>query len=142
MYIYGGHDIREGSKDSLWMLDLRKIKDQIESDLVWKEIPTKGEEKPGCLAHHTSVVFGDKMFLFGGSNLETENRKFFSLDLNNFRWELVKSRGELPITRDEHTAVVYENEQSMIIFGGFMNGMRTNEIIKYLFQENRWMKVN
>jgi len=27
LYIYGGHDIREGSKDSLWVLDLRKLKD-------------------------------------------------------------------------------------------------------------------
>jgi hypothetical protein len=27
MYIYGGHDIREGSKDELYMLDLRKLKD-------------------------------------------------------------------------------------------------------------------
>jgi len=27
LYIYGGHDIREGSKDSLYMLDLRKMKD-------------------------------------------------------------------------------------------------------------------
>ena len=81
------------------------------------------------------------MYLFGGSNLEAENRKFYALDLNNFRWEVVKSRGDLPITRDEHSCLVYENESSMIIFGGFCNGERTNEIIKYLFQENRWMKV-
>jgi hypothetical protein len=27
LYIYGGHDIREGSKDTLYMLDLRKLKD-------------------------------------------------------------------------------------------------------------------
>lgn len=27
LYIYGGHDIREGSKNTLWMLDLRKLKD-------------------------------------------------------------------------------------------------------------------
>lgn len=79
-------------------------------ECCWKEIPTKGDERPGPLAHHTSVVYGDKMYLFGGSNLITENRKFFSLDMNSFRWELVKSRGDLPITRDEHTAVIYENE--------------------------------
>lgn len=82
------------------------------------------------------------MYLFGGSNLESENRKFFSLDLNHFRWDVVKSRGDLPITRDEHTCIVYENESSMIIFGGFCNGERTNELIKYLFQENRWVKLN
>ena len=70
---------------------------------------TKGEDKPGRLAHHSSVVFGDKMFLFGGSNLETENRKFFILDLITFKWEVVKSRGDLPITRDEHSAVINDN---------------------------------
>lgn len=130
------------------MLDLRKIKDMDvdisvqNKDCAWNEIQTKGEEKPGPLAHHSSVVFGDKMYLFGGSNLETENRKFFSLDMNTFRWDVIKSRGELPLTRDEHTAVVNENEQSLIIFGGFINGERTNEIVKYLFSENKWIKVN
>jgi N-acetylneuraminic acid mutarotase len=93
------------------------------------------------LAHHTTVVYGDKMYLFGGSNLDAENRKFIALDLNHFKWELVKSRGDLPMTRDEHTAVAYENDQSMIIFGGFMSGVRTNEIIKYIFPENRWAKI-
>ena len=27
MYIFGGHDIREGSKDTLWYLDLTKLSD-------------------------------------------------------------------------------------------------------------------
>ena len=30
----------------------------------------------------------------------------------------------------------------MIIFGGFRKGVRTNDIDKFLFQENRWVKVN
>jgi N-acetylneuraminic acid mutarotase len=87
------------------------------------------------------VVFGDKMFLFGGSNLETENRKFFILDLITFKWEVVKSRGDLPITRDEHSAVINDNDHTMIIFGGFADGQRTNELIKYHFQENKWGKI-
>lgn len=81
------------------------------------------------------------MFLFGGSNLENENRKFYSLDLQTMKWEIVKCRGELPITRDEHTAIVNENDNSMIIFGGFANGVRTNEIIKFTFQDSKWGKV-
>lgn len=83
------------------------------------------------------------MYLFGGSNLETENKKFYTMDMNTFKWEVVKVRGgETAVSRDEHTCVVYENEGSMIVFGGFLNGQRTNEIIKYFFQENRWVKVN
>ncbi len=81
------------------------------------------------------------MYLFGGSNLEQENRKFYSLDLNNLNWELVKSRGDLPITRDEHTAVFYENENAMIVFGGFCNGDKTNELVKFMLKDNKWVKV-
>ena len=114
------------------MLDLRKLKDmdldpsQQQRDCVWKLVPTKGEEKPGPIAHHTSVVVGDKMYLFGGSNLETENKKFFSLEMNQFKWETIKVRGDQPETRDEHTAVIFEGENSMIVYGGFIKGERTN----------------
>lgn len=76
-----------------------------EKEFKWVLVETKGEVKPGPLAHHSSLVYGDKMYLFGGSNLENENTNFFSLDLGLFKWEIIKSRGELPITRDEHTAV-------------------------------------
>jgi Galactose oxidase, central domain len=62
------------------------------------------------------------MYLFGGSNLETENKKFYTLELNNCKWDVVKVRGDQPPTRDEHTACVYENEGSMIVFGGFLHG--------------------
>ena len=93
------------------------------------------------MAHHTSVVFGDKMYLFGGSNLEVENTKFYSLDLNTFKWDLIKSRGELPITRDEHTANLNDADNTMVIFGGFCDGSRTNETIKYTFTENKWSKI-
>jgi hypothetical protein len=143
LYVFGGHDIREGSKDSLWMLDLRKMKDldldpaHQNKDCTWKLLETKGVEKPGFLAHHSSVVYNDKMYLFGGSNLENENNKFFYLDLNTLKWELILPRGEIPSTRDEHTSVIYETDKSMIVFGGFVKGTRSNEIIKYSFTDNR-----
>jgi hypothetical protein len=34
---------------------------------MWHHIETSGREIPGALSHHTSVVFGEKMYLFGGS---------------------------------------------------------------------------
>ena len=81
------------------------------------------------------------MYLFGGSNLETENKKFYSLDLNTFKWEVIRAKGDPVQTRDEHTALIYENEGSMIVFGGFLMGQRTNEIIKYFFQDNKWVRL-
>jgi hypothetical protein len=64
------------------------------------------------------------MYLFGGSNLETENKKFYGLDLNSLKWEVVKVKAgfDAALSRDEHTALVYENEGSMIVFAGFVQG--------------------
>ncbi len=66
MYIFGGHDIKEGSLDNLWMLDLSKLSDQYDnqdSDRVkgtngetaaqsekkveWVKLETTGKDKPG-----------------------------------------------------------------------------------------------
>jgi N-acetylneuraminic acid mutarotase len=46
----------------------------------------------------------------------------------------------VPPSRDEHTAVIYE--ESMIIYGGFEDGIRTNSIYRYYFRENKWEKIN
>jgi len=49
MYIYGGHDIKEGSHDSLWMVDVSKLTDtNNQSDLyestdkkaTWQKVET------------------------------------------------------------------------------------------------------
>jgi hypothetical protein len=70
------------------------------------------------------------MYLFGGSNLESENHKFFALDLNQFIWNIVNPtvsihisiiiQGVKPVTRDEHTANLWDTK--MVVFGGFVLG--------------------
>ena len=48
LYIYGGHDIREGSLDNLWMIDLENFDDldlmpeDQDKTCDWKLLPTKG----------------------------------------------------------------------------------------------------
>jgi len=37
--------------------------------------------KPPNISNHSSVVFEKKMFLFGGSSGEKENRDLYTLDL-------------------------------------------------------------
>ena len=76
------------------------------------------------------------MYLFGGSNLEMENIEFFALDLKSFKWEILKCSGNVPITRDEHTAVVYGD--AMYVFGGYVNGSRTDELYKFTFRDQKW----
>lgn len=43
--------------------------------------------------------------------------------------------------RDEHTAVVCQTNGLMIVFGGYNEGARTNDIIIYNFSAHLWTKV-
>lgn len=61
--------------------------------------------------------------------------------MKTLKWELIHARGEVPSTRDDHSAVIYEN--SMVIFGGFStDGERSNDVYRYYFKDNKWEKVN
>ena len=33
----------------------------------WLKIETSGKDRPSKISHHTCIVYGDKMYLFGGS---------------------------------------------------------------------------
>jgi len=67
------------------------------------------------------------------------------LDLNKHQWTLLKPRAKdnkeanLPVTRDEHSCVVHND--SMVIFGGFAFGERTNDIFRYEFKNDQWEKI-
>ena len=51
LFIFGGHDIREGQTNSLWSFDLGKIgtlpNPRPEHALDWQKIETNGFQKPG-----------------------------------------------------------------------------------------------
>lgn len=59
------------------------------------------------------------MFQFGGS-AAINNHNFYQLEMKNLKWEKIYARGDVPKSRDEHTAVIHED--SMVVFGGFVNG--------------------
>jgi len=60
----------------LWELDLTNLSDlnldEVERrhNCGWVNVPTHGNasHKPGDIAYHTSVVYKDNMYLFGGNN--------------------------------------------------------------------------
>jgi len=41
---------------------------------------------PKPIANHTSVVYENKMYLFGGSGGMCENMEIFLLDLDTYQW--------------------------------------------------------
>ena len=87
----------KGALSSLWSIDLtpmNKISNGPFNNseilgMTWSEVNTFGAH-PGPLSHHTSVVFGDKMYLYGGSKGNCDsNDLMYALDLKTFRWEVI-----------------------------------------------------
>ena len=67
---------------------------------------------------HSSCIFGDAMYIFGGYEEAAEPFRpdVYKLDLNLFEWTLLKCKGEPPLYRDFHTATAIGDK--MFIFGG------------------------
>ena len=56
---------------------------------MWHLIDTYGHN-PGAISHHSSIVYNDKMYLFGGSKSSgSENKNFYSLDMKSFKWDII-----------------------------------------------------
>ena len=97
------------------------------------------------ISHHTSIIKDDKMYLIGGSYNFNSNANVYSLDLRTFKCEMLRVRGaggdleNIPAARDEHTAVIHGD--TIILFGGFVDGERTNHIYKLYLNKNIWEKV-
>lgn len=76
LYIYGGLDIQNGSVSTLWELDLTLLQDLDSEDserrqaCFWRNIEMHGSksQQPGPVAYHTSTLYKEQMFLFGGNN--------------------------------------------------------------------------
>jgi len=48
--------------------------------------------------------------------------------------------GEMPGPRDDHSAVVYN--ESMVIFGGFTEGKKTNLLHSYDLSSGEWVQLD
>ena len=80
LFIFGGHDIREGSHDNLWKLDLNTLVDldnygdEKMFTCQWEPVEVKGKLQPGRVSHHSSVIHKSKMYLFGGNTLKEASK--------------------------------------------------------------------
>ena len=61
--------------------------------------------------------------------------------MKTFAWSQLKTRGDVVAPRDEHSAVLDEVSCQMVIFGGFQEGERTNDVALYNVKTNVWSKV-
>ena len=168
MYLYGGHDIREGPLDSLWAFDLEKMGNLSElsdtspgpdthAQMDWVKVETSGKSPGkitkqslmiylGPISHHQTAVMSDKMFVIGGTYSKSDNTTIYVLDLKQMRWNHFQATGlnadndNIPVSLDEHTAV-QDAPDSVVTFGGFVGGERSNHIHRYNLAARQWEAI-
>ena len=84
------------------------------------------------------------MYLVGGTmnGRDYNCNQMYRLDLQTFNWDMVATRASegqptsLPVCIDEHTAILDGN--TVIIFGGFQDGCRTNMVHTFDAETRVW----
>uniref|UniRef100_A0A8C3PW59 Leucine zipper like transcription regulator 1 n=1 Tax=Chrysolophus pictus TaxID=9089 RepID=A0A8C3PW59_CHRPC len=88
---------------------------------------------PAPRYHHSAVVYGSSMFVFGGytgdiysnSNLKNKN-DLFEYKFATGQWTEWKTEGRLPVARSAHGATVYS--EKLWIFAGYDGNARLNDM--------------
>ena len=90
------------------------------------------------------------MYLFGGNNYKQKtigssepliSTHLHYLNMKTFGWSQIKTKGDSVPQRDEHTTVLDKETGHMVIFGGFCQGTRTNDVAIFNIPANIWTNV-
>jgi N-acetylneuraminic acid mutarotase len=109
-----------GSKlNDLWSLDFRNN--------TWTQIQTSSiqDNQPGNVYGHTACVKGNQMYIFGG-RFETYQNEMYRYNLDTGKWTKMKTDGQKPTKRRNHSAVMNPFTNQMYVIGGY-SGKYLNE---------------
>jgi len=136
MIFYGGNlsstNIIENVKRDLWCY-------QFESK-TW----SKSVASHKALTEHTSVVYKENMYIFGGNGGLVEN---YSNNILSFPlpykpdsvFTRIDTQQTAPPARSGHSAVVYKD--SMYVFGGWNGHTSLSDFYSYNFETKIWKKL-
>lgn len=136
MIVFGGATGagRAADSNALFTLDLKTY--------VWSQIPNSGTW-PEKVCQHSSIVYGDKMIVFGGIGPSGmfDGDDVWSLDMNSYQWQKLTTSGqEKPSERYAHSSIFYNNK--MFVFSGETSGGKADNTVWVLnLQTNAWQKL-
>uniref|UniRef100_A0AC34FPE1 Uncharacterized protein n=1 Tax=Panagrolaimus sp. ES5 TaxID=591445 RepID=A0AC34FPE1_9BILA len=108
-YLFGGRSDEHGANSSLHEFDPITFE--------WKTVEAKGIIPP-ARDGHSSNVYGDKMYIFGG--FEYTHRLYsnsvYAFNFKTLTWEHLPTNGKAPSHRDFHASAIVKDK--MYIFGG------------------------
>lgn len=114
IYSFGGYCSSEEYKD--WEAIPVHVLDT--STLRWAAVNfKKSDTVPFQRYGHTTVAYGDKVYMWGGRNNAVACDTLSCFDTKTLEWHNPGVSGMVPYAKDGHSACVIQNK--MYIFGGF-----------------------
>ena len=155
LYIFGGHDLKEGRLNSLWRISMEDVKTNM-GNAKWDRFTTKSEP-PSPNSHLTGFIYHHKLFLFGGSFQESDDPReldtskcflppddlpkplmFNVLNLQTLIWS--KWRKKNFASYDDFASQFFHKLGHLYVFGGFKDGRKCNELY-YIDMANKVQNV-
>lgn len=110
LVLFGGTGVDNRVLEDGWLFDT--------SHDTWVELST--ESSPGPLTGHASIVFEDKLLIFGGTNGTQESAELWLLGSGG-SWSKHSPSGTWPAARQQHSATLVQvpgESAAMIVYGG------------------------
>eukprot|EP00756_Hemistasia_phaeocysticola_P006388 Hpha_TRINITY_DN13804_c0_g1::TRINITY_DN13804_c0_g1_i1::g.69708::m.69708 len=109
-------------------------------DKSWNVVESRGDA-PTSRSAHTSVIYGNKMLMFGGRDGEGRCcEDFYEYHLESKVWRKLDQCHQPLLMRARHSAVVHND--SLIIFGGWSGKKKLNDLCMYNLDTNRIRQVH
>lgn len=130
---FGGDNFDEKTSNETWLLNLKNFK--------WKQVGMN-KEVPRGRRYHSSTIFQDDFYIFGGQQNYYEGEgifleDFWKFNLKTYKWEELKCK--LPTSRRYFTFHTFGN--CLYLFGGRDDNKRMNDLWKYEINNNKWNEL-
>ena len=141
MYIYGGHTP-----------DAKNYITDVKNDFYAYHFDTRqwtvvalapASERLPLKTEHTSVVYKNSMYMFGGyadSAVGYSDMAIYEYNFDTRVCSRIDTKGKVPPDRSAHTAVVYKD--SMFVLGGWDGSVSNNDFYVFHFRSHTWEVVS
>jgi hypothetical protein len=131
LYVFGGYDQHGFCCDGLHAF-------QFARNAWFKELKTTGKARERY--HHSAVVYGRSMFIFGGRSDNDALEDLLEYHFDARSWSLLTTTGTPPSKRWGHSAAVIGDR--MFVFGGCDGSSCFGDLYEYEFGTRRWGLVD
>ncbi|KAG7450113.1 uncharacterized protein BT62DRAFT_961698 [Guyanagaster necrorhizus] len=130
--VFGGQVDGEFLND-IWSFDLSTLK----TGTVWDYLEPTTPERPARRTGHICMTYGDRIFIFGGTDGQYHYNDTWTFDLSTKSWSELSCIGYIPSPREGHAAALVDDV--IYIFGGRgVDGKDLSDLAAFKISNQRW----